>query len=194
MALSQSEITIELREISLKDRPDSLYEISSKGTVPVLQINENEIIDESLQIMLWAIDQSNLDWLEKNPKIQLDMIKKNDDDFKYWLNRYKYSERFPEKSIDEYQDNCKEILSTYENILSEREYLFDNKYQLADIAIFPLIRQCENVNQDWFANNFSNLNDWLYRIKTSNLFLSTMNKYELWDQKSTGLIIRFQYS
>ena len=194
MALSRSEVTIELREISLKDRPASLYKISPKGTVPVLEINENEIIDESLQIMLWAIDQSNLDWLEKNPKIQLDMIKKNDDDFKYWLNRYKYSERFPEKSIDEYQDNCKEILSTYENILSEREYLFDNKYQLADIAIFPLIRQCENVNQNWFSNNFSNLNDWLYRIKTSNLFLSTMNKYELWDQKGTGLIIRFQYS
>ena len=191
MALSQSEITIELREISLKDRPDSLYEISSKGTVPVLQINENEIIDESLQIMLWAIDQSNLDWLEKNPKIQLDMIKKNDVDFKYWLNKYKYSDRFPEKSINEYQDNCKKILSRYENILNETEYLFNNKYQLADIAIFPLIRQCENVNPDWFTSNFSNLSSWLYKIKTSNLFLSVMDKYELWDQKGPGLVIRF---
>ena len=191
MALSKSEITIELREISLKNRPDSLYEISPKGTVPVLQINENKIIDESLKIMLWAIDQSNLDWLEKNPKSQLDLIKKNDADFKYWLNRYKYSDRFPEKSINEYQDNCKKILSIYENSLNETEYLFNNKYQLADIAIFPLIRQCENINPDWFANHFFNLSSWLYKMKTSNLFLSTMNKYELWNQKESGLIIRF---
>jgi Glutathione S-transferase len=75
MALSESKITIELREISLKDRPDSLYKISAKGTVPVLQINKDQIIDESLQIMLWAIDQSNLNWLQENPKEQMDIIK-----------------------------------------------------------------------------------------------------------------------
>ena len=148
MALSESKITIELREISLKDRPDSLYKISAKGTVPVLQINKDQIIDESLQIMLWAIDQSNLNWLQENPKEQMDIIKINDTDFKFWLNKYKYSIRYPEKSIDEYQQNCKNILSTYESMLNEKEYLFDNRYQLADIAIFPLIRQCENVDEE----------------------------------------------
>lgn len=191
MALSKSKIKIELREISLKNRPDSLYTISPKGTVPVLQIGNNEIIDESLQIMLWAIEKSNLDWLEKNPKKQIDMIKINDADFKYWLNRYKYADRFPEKSINEYQDNCKKILSIYENSLNETEYLFDSKYQLADIAIFPLIRQCENVDPSWFADNFPNLSRWLDQIKLSNLFLSVMNKYELWDEDKSGLIIRF---
>tara|TARA_X000001036_G_scaffold137949_1_gene130741 strand:+ start:2639 stop:3214 length:576 start_codon:yes stop_codon:yes gene_type:complete len=191
MALSKSKIKIELREISLKNRPDSLYTISPKGTVPVLQISNNEIIDESLQIMLWAIEKSNLDWLEKNPKKQIDMIKINDADFKYWLNRYKYADRFPEKSINEYQDNCKKILSIYENSLNETEYLFDSKYQLADIAIFPLIRQCENVDPSWFADNFPNLSRWLDQIKLSNLFLSVMNKYELWDEDKSGLIIRF---
>lgn len=191
MALSKSKIKIELREISLKNRPDSLYTISPKGTVPVLQISNNEIIDESLQIMLWAIEKSNLDWLEKNPKKQIDMIKINDVDFKYWLNRYKYADRFPEKSINEYQDNCKKILSIYENNLNETEYLFDSTYQLADIAIFPLIRQCENVDPSWFADNFLNLSRWLDQIKLSNLFLSVMNKYELWDEDKSGLIIRF---
>ena len=191
MALSKSKIKIELREISLKNRPDSLYTISPKGTVPVLQISNNEIIDESLQIMLWAIEKSNLDWLEKNPKKQIDMIKINDADFKYWLNRYKYADRFPEKPINEYQDNCKKILSIYENSLNETEYLFDSKYQLADIAIFPLIRQCENVDPSWFADNFPNLSRWLDQIKLSNLFLSVMNKYELWDEDKSGLIIRF---
>ena len=191
MALSESKITIELREISLKDRPDSLYKISAKGTVPVLQINKDQIIDESLQIMLWAIEQSNLNWLQENPKEQMDIIKINDTDFKFWLNKYKYSIRYPEKSIDEYQQNCKNILSTYESILSEKEYLFDNRYQLADIAIFPLIRQCENVDPEWFTANFPNLNIWLNKLKESNLFLSIMNKYELWNQTKSGPIIKF---
>ena len=191
MALSASKIKIELREISLKNRPDSLYAISPKGTVPVLQINKNKIIDESLQIMLWAIKQCNLDWLKKNPKRQIDMIKINDVDFKYWLNRYKYSDRYPEKSINFYKDNCTIILSTYEEILNQEKYLFDSKYQLADIAIFPLIRQCENVDPSWFADNFPNLSRWLNQIKLSNVFLSVMNKYELWDEEKSGLIIRF---
>jgi len=191
MALSKSEIEIELREISLKNRPDSLYTISPKGTVPVLQISNTEIIDESLQIMLWAIEKSNLDWLGKNPKKQIDMIKINDTDFKYWLNRYKYSDRYPEKAINFYKDNCTIILSTYEEILSQKKYLFDSKYQLADIAIFPLIRQCENVDPSWFADNFPNLSRWLNQIKLSNVFLSVMNKYELWDEDKSGLIIRF---
>ena len=191
MALSESKITIELREISLKNRPDSLYEISTKGTVPVLQINKNKIIDESLQIMLWAINESNLNWLQKNPKEQMDIIKINDTNFKFWLNKYKYSNRYPEKSIDEYQKHCKKILSTYESMLSAKEYLFDNRYQLADIAIFPLIRQCENIDQEWFAINFPNLNIWLNKLKASNLFLSIMNKYKLWNQTESGLIIKF---
>jgi len=191
MALSKSEIEIELREISLKNRPDSLYTISPKGTVPVLQINNTKIIDESLQIMLWAIEKSNLDWLGKNPKKQIDMIKINDADFKYWLNRYKYSDRYPEKSINFYKDNCTIILSTYEEILNQEKYLFDSKYQLADIAIFPLIRQCENVDPSWFTDNFPNLSRWLNQIKLSNVFLSVMNKYELWDEDKSGLIIRF---
>ena len=191
MALAESGITIELREISLKDRPSSLYQISSKGTVPVLQINQNKIIDESIEIMLWAINQSNLDWLDKNPKGQLDIIKSNDTDFKYWLDRYKYADRYPEDTIHEYQNECKKILLSYENILDKKYYLYDNKYQLADIAIFPFIRQCENVDQNWFNINFPNLTAWIKKIKSSNLFIATMDKYQIWNQIDDGVIISF---
>ena len=191
MALAESGITIELREISLKDRPSSLYQISSKGTVPVLQINQNKIIDESIEIMLWAINQSNLDWLDKNPKGQLDIIKSNDTDFKYWLDRYKYADCYPEDTIHEYQNECKKILLSYENILDKKYYLYDNKYQLADIAIFPFIRQCENVDQNWFNINFPNLTAWIKKIKSSNLFIATMDKYQIWNQIDDGVIISF---
>ncbi len=191
MALSASNIKIELREILLKDRPQSLYDISSKGTVPVLKINNHHIIDESLQIMKWAISQSKLNWITISSEDQYKLINFNDIDFKYWLNRYKYSERFPEQSFEYYQKKCKQILSSYDQILDYNKYFFANNIQLADVAIFPLIRQCEHVDSNWFKNNFPNLNRWFQNIKSSDLFLSVMDKYDVWNQKDTGTILQF---
>lgn len=191
MALSASNIKIELREILLKDRPQSLYDISSKGTVPVLQINDNHIIDESLQIMIWAIEQSKLNWTKISPEEQHKLISINDNDFKFWLNKYKYSDRFPEYSFEYYQNKCKQILSSHDQILQHNKYFFSNEIQLADVAVFPLIRQCEHVDSDWFENTFPNLNRWFNDIKSSKLFLSVMNKYEIWNQKDYGKVIQF---
>ena len=192
MALSASETKIELREILLKDRPQSLYDISSKGTVPVLKVSDNHIIDESLQIMIWAISQSKLNWISVSPEDQYKLINTNDTDFKFWLNRYKYSERFPEESFEYYQNKCKQILSSYDQILDYNKYFFSKKIQLADIAVFPLIRQCEHVDSNWFKNTFPNLNRWFHNIKSSDLFLSVMNKYDVWNQKDAGIILQFQ--
>ena len=191
MALSASKTKIELREILLKDRPQSLYDISSKGTVPVLKVNDNHIIDESLQIMIWAISQSKLNWISVSPEDQYELININDTDFKFWLKRYKYSERFPEESFEYYQNKCKKILSSYDQILDYNKYFFSNNIQLADIAVFPLIRQCEHVDSNWFQNTFPNLNRWFHDIKSSDLFLSVMNKYDVWNQKDNGIILQF---
>ena len=191
MALSKSNITIELREISLKKRPDALYQISPKGTVPVLQLVEDTIIDESLDIMLWAINNSNCDWLKNEREKQLEIISINDGEFKYWLDRYKYSDRFPKLNRLEYQNACSKFLNTYDIMLKDETYFYGKSYQLADIALFPFIRQCANIDQDWFENNFLNLSNWLNRIKTSTLFLSVMNKYDLWNGMSKGEIIKF---
>ena len=122
MALSKSKITIELREISLKKRPDALYQISPKGTVPVLQLVEDTIIDESLNIMLWAINNSNCDWLKNEREKQLEIISINDGEFKYWLDRYKYSDRFPELNRSEYQNACSKFLNTYDIMLKDEIY------------------------------------------------------------------------
>ena len=191
MALSASNIKIELREILLKDRPQSLYDVSSKGTVPVLQINDNHIIDESLQIMIWAIEQSKLNWIKISPEQQYKLISINDNDFKFWLNKYKYSERFPQYSFEYYQNKCKQILCSHDQILQHNKYFFSNEMQLADVAVFPLIRQCEHIDSNWFKNTFPNLNRWFNDIKSSNLFLSVMNKYTIWNQKDCGIIIQF---
>ena len=192
MALCEAEITVELREILLRDRPKALYEISSKGTVPVLQINSETIIDESLDIIIWVINKSKINWLENEKIKQLEMIRLNDTDFKYWLDRYKYSDRFPEKTHKNYQTKCGEFLNSYNSILKNEQYLFGESYQLTDIALFPFIRQCAYVDCDWFENNFKNLNTWLNKIKSSSLFLSIMNKYDIWNKEERGEIVKFK--
>ena len=192
MALCEAEITVELREILLKDRPEALYKISSKGTVPVLQINSETFIDESLDIMFWVIKKSNIGWLENEKTKQLKMIKINDNEFKHWLDRYKYADRFPEKTLEDYQAQCGEFLDSYNSILKNKLYLFGESYQLADIALFPFIRQCAYIDYDWFENNFKNLNGWLNKIKSSSLFLSIMNKYDIWNKEGKGEIVKFK--
>ena len=191
MAIAQSKITIEHREILLKDRPSALYEISPKGTVPVLYIDKNNIIEESFDIILWAVNYSKSDWLDINKKQQVSMIKLNDSEFKYWLDKYKYFERFPEKDKIFYQNKCQLFLSKYNLLLAENRYFFGNKIQFIDIALFPFIRQCAHVDLEWFNNSFKNLNIWLDMIKKSNLFLSVMTKYEIWNQNQAGLIIKY---
>ena len=107
MALTQIDITLELREVSLKDRPTQLYDISPKETVPVLQLQNGEVIDESLDIMLWCFQQNEG---QSEYSSQLEFIKIIDGEFKYWLDRYKYHERHPEYSRDYYRDKCAVIL------------------------------------------------------------------------------------
>ena len=141
--------------------------------------------------MIWAIEQSKLNWIKISPEDQYKLININDNDFKFWLNKYKYSDRFPEYSFEYYQNKCKQILSHYDQILDCNKYFFSNEIQLADIAVFPLIRQCEHVDSNWFKNTFPNLNRWFHNIKSSDLFLSVMNKYDVWNQKDCGIILQF---
>jgi len=106
MALAHTGISVELREILLTERPNELYAISSKGTVPVLELEDGQVIDESFDIIMWALDQTNTDWMEINPDQQLKMIHANDHEFKPWLDKYKYHERHPEHTKEYYQDNA----------------------------------------------------------------------------------------
>ena len=191
MALSYCNIQVEIREISLRDRPQSLYDISKKGTVPVILTKNNNVIDESLDIMIWALNKkNNQTWLNKDNK-EIDLINFNDTEFKKWLDKYKYHDRYPENSKESYRDKCNVILAKYENNLNNNQYLISNKISIVDIAIFPFIRQFANVDYKWFENNYFNLNKWLNNISSSKLFISIMNKYNTWDKNEEPMIIRF---
>jgi len=183
MALAYTDISFELREISLKNRPKELYRVSKKGTVPVLITSDNLVIDESLEIMLWALEShSKQQWLKDNYNQDLNIINNNNTEFKKWLDRYKYHDRYPEQSRKYYRGECCNILDVYENKLSNTKYILKNSISFVDIAVFPFIRQFAYVDYDWFSDYYNNLPSWLEKISSSDLFIQVMKKNELWDE------------
>ena len=192
MALSYCEVEVELREISLKDRPQSLYEISKKGTVPAMLTKDNIVIDESLDIMIWALERNhNQTWLNKDNK-EMSLINLNDTEFKKYLDRYKYHDRHPQNSKESYRNKCNTILEEYEKSLIKSQYLINDNVNIADISIFPFIRQFANVDCTWFKNNYIYLNRWLKNISSSEIFISIMKKYNTWDKNKEPKIINFK--
>jgi len=192
MVLSYMEVSVELREVLLNERPQSLYKISSKGTVPVLLLKDGKVLDESLDIMQWAIKQGEQKLYEDKLNEQNQLIKYNDTKFKYWLDKYKYHVRYLEHSREYYQRKCSKTLAEYDMRLRGNAYLMGDRIRLADIAIFPFIRQCANVDQNWFNNKYPNLNQWLEIWKQSRLFKSVMMKYNQWRLGDELLIVNFQ--
>ena len=192
MALSYSQISVELKEIFLNNRPSELYDVSSKGTVPVLCINDTTVLDESLDIMHWALSQNDPNlWLSIHEKMQLDIIEENDNEFKYWLDRYKYFDRFPENNRDYYRAKCGEYLMKLNLLLECNQYLLTNKLLFVDVAIFPFIRQCANVDKYWFKDTYVKLANWLNNIIESKLFISVMDKYLEYNSSQRPLITNF---
>jgi len=185
MALTYTNVKVEIREISLRNRPEELYQVSKKGTVPVLITTDGLVIDESLEIMLWTLKNNlNQTWLIENNNEEIEMINRNDILFKKWLDRYKYHDRYPGNSKKYYRKKCDDILSEYENQLNNTKYLIRDSISVIDIAIFPFIRQFANVDYQWFENNYTKLTVWLEDICSSNLFIQIMKKYEMWDRKN----------
>ncbi len=195
LALVYSNISYEHREILLKERPSELYSISPKGTVPVLQLQDGTVIDESIDVMKWALAQSDPDcWYTDKIVEQNSLIALNDGEYKKRLDMYKYHERFPEGSFDEFQNAIGEILKGYESILSKSSYLCGDKVTLADMALFPFIRQGAHVDLDWFNAQFPKLSTWLKIFKESELFETIMKKYTVWESGENGILIQECYA
>jgi len=190
IALRYSKISYIHREIKLSNRPKELYDISSKGTVPVLLNIDGNIIDESMDIMYFALNYKDpKNWFKTNINKQNKLIKRNDSQFKKSLDKYKYHVQFKENTYEFYQDSMSKFLREYDFVLKNQKYLIDENISLADIALFPFIRQCAHVDLNWFQSNFKNLSAWLEDFKTSDLFSSIMIKYEIWSSDDKNLII-----
>ena len=182
MAIAYASINLEVREVSLANKPPEMTHISPKGTVPVLQL-DNRIIDESIEVMAWALEQSDPDnWLALSlQQQQQTLIEENDNSFKAWLDKYKYWDRFPEQSQQAYRGQAETFISKLDKNLIEHRYLLGNKICMADIAIFPFIRQFAFVDKDWFDQaNYPALQRWLTEFLDSPLFTQVMKKHSVW--------------
>lgn len=185
MAIAQAEIPVELREILLKNKPQSMLEYSSKGTVPVLVI-EGKVIDESLDVMHWSLRQNDhKDWLRKDDITKqnsiADLISQSDEKFKPCLDKYKYSDRYPEPEEFYFEESIS-FLEIWNKLLNENKFLIDNQPSLADVAIFPFVRQFAFVNKKRFDElPYTRLQEWLSYWLDSKLFLSIMEKYKPWE-------------
>ena len=181
MALRYSTVAVDIVEVSLKAKPAEMLALSSKGTVPVLNV-DGLVIDESLEIMQWALAQHDpQDWLLKDDpqglRAMAALIEENDQVFKVHLNRYKYAERYPQQPMAFYRAEGEVFLRRLDELLDGRYYLLVNHPTLADVALMPFIRQFAHVDREWFAQTpYRRLQDWLQRFLASELFTSVMAK------------------
>lgn len=177
LAITYVGIPVEIREVQLKQKPEHMLAISPKGTVPVLQLPDGNVIDESLDIMRWALAQNDPErWLNTDEDAEK-LIQWNDGEFKYYLDRYKYADRYPEYPESYYRSEGEKFLAELENKLNQNRYLVGSHFSIADAAIFPFIRQFAGVDSQLFnALGYLHLNSWLNRLLASDLFALVMAK------------------
>ena len=179
LGLALSNKSVQLREIILKHKPETMIQASPKGTVPVLIEKDGQVIDESLDIIKWALEGS--EWLLSTTPVMHALIQENDEIFKGWLDKYKYADRHPEFSDVYYREQGEQFIEKLEEYLSDSTMLFSNEYSLADIAILPFIRQFAFVDIHWFnQSKYHNVRNWLTAFISSELFESIMKKYPTW--------------
>lgn len=191
MAISIAGIPVELREVVLRDKPEEMLDISPKGSVPVLHLKEGTVIDESLGIMFWALEQNDLKgWLDAEREETLTLIERNDGPFKKALDRFKYPGRYPNEDCSWAKDSGLETLKNLNDRLERYGYLMADKPTLADYAIFPFVRQFAHADMDLFeGQNYSKLADWLEEFKSSAIFKAIMPKFKQWTPDDPAVVL-----
>jgi glutathione S-transferase len=178
LALYKAKIAYEPIEISLKHKSSEFLALSPKGTVPVLIDIDGAVIEESLEIMLWALSQHDPEcWLLNDENASQKLIDENDFNFKKNLDRYKYADRFPEHSKEYYRSECEIFLNLLNDKLQSNNYLMAERLSFADAAIFPFVRQFSLVDEDWFLNSrYQELKKWLHNLINTQMFQEVMRK------------------
>lgn len=195
MTLSYTAIDYELREVSLKCKPAALLNASAKATVPTMVLSDSSVIDESTDIINWSLQKSDpAQWLRANKNGHLrDLMAENDQDFKQHLDHYKYADRHPQHPAAHYRDQAGIFLQKLENSLKDTPFLLDRELSLADVFIFPFIRQFAFVDKPWFDQApLPALQKWLKTMLASELFNQVMKKYSIWCENDEAVIISQQ--
>ncbi|MBE7635351.1 glutathione S-transferase [Sneathiella sp. P13V-1] len=192
MAVLSSKQKVELRDILLKDKPASMIDASPKATVPVLVLADGTVIDESLDVVHWALQKNDpSNWYPQDDQGRAAMealIAENDGPFKSALDKYKYHVRFPEMEKEEYRKEGEKFLLKLDSMLKDQPYLFGQAPTYADICIFPFVRQFANSDLAWFESApYPHLQKWLNHWVESDLFKTIMKKQPIWQKDAPPL-------
>tara|TARA_B100000795_G_scaffold16511_1_gene11050 strand:- start:185 stop:850 length:666 start_codon:yes stop_codon:yes gene_type:complete len=196
LAIKASGLIVEIREVELKNKPKEFLNISPKATVPIVCISSKQIIEESLDIMEWALKINDPLKLLKNEKLNRieihSILNKLENEFKQNLDRYKYSSRFDLPNPKLYRDKNLQTLNEFNNLLQNNKGICSSNLSLLDYAVFPFIRQFRNVNSVWFDSlELKFLQTWLYELIDSDEFSSIMKKYEIWKPNQKPIYTNF---
>ena len=183
VSIAYSGTQVALREVVLKDKPSAMLEVSPKGTVPVLIDIDGTVIEESLDVMRWALAQNDPEnWLDG---LGLDdpLILTCDDEFKHWLDRYKYANRFPEQNEQWYREQGELFLDQLEQLLTHHRYLRSDSLSAVDVAVMPFVRQFVGVDTNWWSERpYPQVATWLEQLLEGDLFKGVMKKYPRWQE------------
>ncbi|MEO9576623.1 MAG: glutathione S-transferase [Roseobacter sp.] len=182
LAIASAGIKVELREILLRDKPQAFLETSISATVPALRLTDR-VLDESRDIMVWALEQHDPDRLLNMPKEGWDLIDENDGPFKSALDHTKYASRYPDVDAKVERVKAAAFLTGLDARLRKQTSLFGSHATVADLAILPFVRQFANSDRDWFdLQPWPDLIAWLDRFLESETFVSVMTKYPPWSE------------
>jgi glutathione S-transferase len=182
LALSSAGVKVELREIVLKAKPEQFLAASESATVPALELIDG-VLDESLEIMTWALEQNDPDRLLQMPAEAWALIETNDGPFKTHLDHTKYAARHPDLDPLAEREAAAMHLHELERQLNGRDWLFSNRQTLADMAILPFVRQFAAIDRQWFDSQpWPSLIRWLDRFLGSEDFEAVMTKQAPWSE------------
>lgn len=188
LAIYVSNIKVQLREILLRDKAPEFLLVSEKGTVPVL-VTQKEVIEESLDIMVWSLKQEDPEHWLNMPAEGYNWISRNDGPFKKALDHTKYSTRFPDLDAKLERAKALEFLTDLNLQIGNSKWMFGKNCSLADMALLPFIRQFSNIDSHWFySQNLPNVQKWLNYFLETNHFLQIMKKYSIWTSNNPPII------
>ena len=197
IAIFKSHQPVALRDVVLSDKPPEMILASAKATVPILVISQTDnsiskehakcqVIDESLDVMLWALNSADPNDLlhRDSPEVltqMLTFITEFDVEFKRCLEAYKCAKRYHETNIDECRAACEHYIQMLELRLTAHKFLSSERESLLDIALLPFIRQFARIERQWYLQSpYPNLKAWLNNYLQSPMFTKVMAKYPLW--------------
>ena len=179
LAVASAGLEVELREVVLRDKPAAFLAASPSGTVPCL-VTADGVIDESLDVMIWALKQNDPESWLRMPEAGFEWIARADGPFKMALDRTKYANRYPELDPASQRDIAALFLSELDATIGQ--WIFDHP-TLADFAILPFVRQFAFIDKEWFdAQPWPSLQAWLERFLVSDRFDHIMMKYPQWHE------------